>query len=91
VIGGYRYRGSDSRLRGRYVFADWRAGGELFVATPEQESGGLWPIEIVSMAGSVRQNVLAFGESPVGELFVCTTDESGLRGETGAVHRLTGR
>lgn len=91
VIGGYRYRGGDSRLRGRYVFADWRAGGKLFVATPQPDSDELWPIEVVPMAGSVRQNVLAFGETPAGELYVCTTNEAGLRGETGAVHRLTGR
>jgi glucose/arabinose dehydrogenase len=89
VIGGYLYRGDGTPgLRGRYVFADWRARKQLFVATPQSE--GLWSVQPVPMEGSVGQNVLAFGEDEAGELYVCTTNESGVRGETGAVHRITG-
>lgn len=88
VIGGYRYRGEAiPDLRGRYVFADWRADGRLFVAREVEE--GPWPISVVPVAGgAVGRYVLAFGRAPDGELFVLTSDERGVGGETGALHRL---
>lgn len=89
VIGGYRYRGDGTPgLGGQYLFADWRAGGELFLATPGESTP--WPTQLLPVEGSVRGNVLAFGEDPAGELYVCTTDKTRVTGETGAVHRVTG-
>jgi glucose/arabinose dehydrogenase len=91
VIGGYLYRGDAvSGLQDRYVFADWRSNGRLYVATPRDE--GLWPIETVSIANAsddaVGRYVLAFGRGPGDELFVATSDESGVVGTSGAIHRL---
>ena len=83
VIGGYVYRGSTvSGLEGRYVFADWRTNGRLFVADPAEGTG--WPVSTVNLGG-VSGNVLSFGEDPNGELYVCSAGESG-----GAVHRISG-
>ncbi|MFB6160647.1 MAG: sorbosone dehydrogenase family protein [Haloferacaceae archaeon] len=86
VIGGYRYRGDALSLAGAYVFADWRAQGRLFVATPAET--GLWPATPVPLDGSVGQYVLGFGRDPTGELYVCTSDRGSPSGGTGAVHRL---
>ncbi|PSP31388.1 sugar dehydrogenase [Halobacteriales archaeon QH_10_67_22] len=89
VIGGYLYDGADvPGLAGRYVFADWQAGGELFVATEQSE--GLWPTRAVPVDSEAGfgPNVLSFGRNPAGELFVCTTAEGGVTGDTGAVFKL---
>jgi glucose/arabinose dehydrogenase len=91
VIGGYLYRGTAiPGFQGRYVFADWQAKGRLFVATPND--GGRWPIETVPIANTnddaVGRFVLAFGRGPDDELYVATTDNSGLSGTSGAIHRL---
>jgi len=91
VIGGYLYRGGAiPGLRNRYVFADWRAQGRLFVATPNEE--GQWPVETVRIANAdadgVGRYVLAFGRGPDDELYVATTDESGVVGNSGTIHRL---
>ncbi|MFB6141460.1 MAG: sorbosone dehydrogenase family protein [Halosimplex sp.] len=91
VIGGYRYDGDAiPELRGRYLFADWRAQGRLFAAreTPD----GLWPTTTVSVESERRfgPNVLSFGRTPAGELLVCTTAQGQVSGETGAVFRLGG-
>ena len=87
VIGGYLYNGEAvPALRGRYVFADWRANGELFVGT---EESGTWTVSTVPITeGTIRSNVLSFGETPAGELLLCTTDSAGVGGDSGAVHRL---
>ncbi|MDS0258405.1 PQQ-dependent sugar dehydrogenase [Haloarcula sp. S1CR25-12] len=80
VIGGYLYDGQEiPALRGRYVFADYLAEGQLFVAT-EGDDG--WSTTALPISG-VEPNVLAFGETPAGELLVCSTGGSG-----GAVHRV---
>ena len=83
VIGGYVYRGSAaSGLEGRYVFADWRADGRLFVADPAEGTG--WPVSAIELGG-VPGSVLSFGEDAEGELYVCSAGENG-----GAVHRIAG-
>ncbi|WP_324661967.1 PQQ-dependent sugar dehydrogenase [Haloarcula sediminis] len=80
VIGGHVYDGGDiPRLQGRYVFADYVAEGELFVAT-EGEDG--WSLSSVPISG-IGPRVLSFGRTPAGELLVCSTGDSG-----GAVHRV---
>jgi glucose/arabinose dehydrogenase len=91
VIGGYRYDGDAiPDLRGRYLFADWRAGGQLYAARETDE--GLWPTTTVSVESDAQFGpmVLSFGRNPAGELFVCTTASGQVSGESGAVFRLTG-
>jgi glucose/arabinose dehydrogenase len=85
VIGGYLYVGDDiPTLQGRYVFADYLANGQLFVAT-EGEDG--WSMSTVDV-DTIGSNVVSFGRTPAGELLVCSTDSPGLDGESGTVHRL---
>jgi glucose/arabinose dehydrogenase len=87
VVGGYVYRREDlAGLAGRYVFADWQARGRLFVATPTET--GMWPVRSVPLAGDVGPNVLSFGRDGDGCLYVCTSEQGTLSGESGAVHRL---
>ncbi len=89
VVGGYRYGGDAvPAFAGDYVFADWRAEGDVFVATP-QEGDGRWPVEAVSVDGpsAFGPYVLGFGRDPAGDLYVLTSKEGGVSGETGALHR----
>ena len=87
VVGGYRYDGPIAEFDGRYVFADWRADGRLFVAEPTAD--GLWPLSTVQIRGeSVAPFVRAFGRDPEGRLYLLTTRRGGVEGSTGALHRL---
>ena len=87
VIGGYRYGGDEiPDLQGKYVFADWRAGGTLFVAT--ESNDGQWPVQPLPVQGEFGSNVLSFGRTSEGELLVCTTEKGVAEGRTGAVYRL---
>lgn len=80
VIGGHVYSGGNiPSLQGRYVFADYVAEGELFVATEGEDD---WSLAAVPIA-DIGPQVLSFAETPAGELLVCSTGESG-----GAVHRI---
>jgi glucose/arabinose dehydrogenase len=89
VIGGYRYRGDGvPAFDGGYVFGDWRWGREVFVARPADE--GQWRVEAVPVEGDMGGRLLAFGRDRAGELYVLTTDGSGVGGSAGAVHRLVG-
>jgi len=88
VVGGYVYAGEAiPSLRDRYVFADWSAGGELFVGTPTDD--GPWRTDRLPIAGETGDMVLGFGRDPAGEVYVCTTDQGQVAGSTGAVYRLT--
>jgi glucose/arabinose dehydrogenase len=82
VIGGYVYRGDAiPGLVGRYVFADWRAGGRLFVA--EQGDGG-WTASTLSGPGSGDlEQVRSFARGPDDELYVVASD-----GDAWNVHRI---
>jgi glucose/arabinose dehydrogenase len=85
VIGGYVYRGDAlPALKGEYVFADWNANGELFVATPQAE--GEWPTRVLSTAGDFAR-VLAFGRDE-GDLYVLTDEDGSPTGDAGRVLRL---
>ncbi|WP_136687834.1 PQQ-dependent sugar dehydrogenase [Halorhabdus amylolytica] len=88
VIGGYVYAGEAiPGLAGRYVFADWQADGNLFVGTPTDEKP--WQIDVLPVDGEFGSFVLGFGRDPVGENYVCTTEQAQVAGSTGAVYRLT--
>jgi glucose/arabinose dehydrogenase len=92
VIGGHVYRGSAAPdLGGSYVFGDWRGGDggpKLFAATPGD--GASWGMSRVGVDGAdgAGSFLLAFGEDPDGELYVCTSGRSTVGGSTGAVHRV---
>jgi len=89
VIGGYLYDGDElGGFEDQYLFADWRADGQLFAA--RERDDGLWPSRVVDVEADAEfgPNVLSFGRNPDGELFVCTTAGSGLSGDSGAVFRL---
>jgi glucose/arabinose dehydrogenase len=91
VVGGHVYRGDAvPALAGRYVFADWDAGGTLFVADPREAKP--WPLATTEMApgtdSAPGDRVLGFGRDATGEVYVCTSANTGLRGTSGAVHRL---
>ncbi|MFC7044340.1 PQQ-dependent sugar dehydrogenase [Halobacteriaceae archaeon GCM10025711] len=103
VIGGYRYRGDAiPALQGTYVFADWRADGRLFAATPPADGrlfaatppadgDGPWSMAAVPMADpgdAFGQFVLGLGRDRDGELYALTSQQSGVEGETGALHRV---
>jgi glucose/arabinose dehydrogenase len=84
VITGNVYRGSAlPGLQGQFVFGDYEAGGQLFVATPQSE--GLWPTAVLSVAegdAGKLQRILSFGRNE-GELYVLGTGSEG-----GGLYRL---
>jgi len=88
VIGGYRYRGDAlPSLSGTYVFADWQAGGRLFVATPRE--GQRWETAELPVEGELGTYVLGLGyDRDADRLLVCSTDRSTVSGTTGRVHEL---
>lgn len=87
VIGGYFYTGSAiPGLRNRYVFVDWQADSRLFVGTPTGE--GSWRTDVLPVEGPMGSFVLGFGREPEGDLYVVTSDQTQVRGTTGALYRL---
>ncbi|WP_251341682.1 PQQ-dependent sugar dehydrogenase [Haloplanus halophilus] len=86
VVGGYRYRGGVDALDGRYVFADWRAEGRLFLADPR--GADRWPLSTVALRDASAPFVRAFGRGPAGDLYVLTSERAGVSGSTGACYRL---
>jgi glucose/arabinose dehydrogenase len=86
VVGGSRYDGPIEAFDGRYVFADWRADGRLFLADPAAD--GPWSISTLPIRGeSAGAFVRAFGRDPDGHLYVLTSQRSGVTGSTGTLHR----
>lgn len=78
VVGGYVYRGCDSPdLKGKYFYAD-TMNGRIFTA--QKNSDSLWESREVKMGnnsvctgqlvGNYFRNILSFGESESGELFI---------------------
>jgi hypothetical protein len=91
VVGGHVARGDAApALAGRYVFADWRADGRLFVADPSGDDR--WPVGVAILdPGDARppgDRALAFGRDRAGDVYLCSTNRTGPAGSTGAVHRL---
>lgn len=97
ITGGYVYRGSAlPSLKGKYVFADWsrrweKPEGVLFVARPT-DSKGPWTKEALDLeshpGGVVPYYIVGFGENAEGELYVLTTENNILQGQTGRVFKL---
>jgi glucose/arabinose dehydrogenase len=68
VIGGYVYRGTGvPQLTGHYVFGDL-CSGQIWAA--RTNGSGAWQ---VWRAAEVGQNLIAFGEDRLGELYVVTS------------------
>ena len=98
VIGGHVYRGKAIEgLQGHYVFGDWtsrrqQAAGVVIVARPPEDDAGAknerWPH---SVAITLDQYVLGFGEDADNELYVLTTSNAGPAGTTGRVWRIVGK
>ena len=95
VIGGYIYENATiPALEDRYVFGDYSKNGKprgsLFAATPVE--GDSWSVEELSIGnsenGELNAYLLCVGRDNDGELYALTTDNLGVKGETGAVHRL---
>ncbi|MFB6310328.1 MAG: sorbosone dehydrogenase family protein [Salinirussus sp.] len=87
IIGGRFYQGAAiPALSGQYVFGDWQAGDRLFVAAEQDE--GLWPTGVLPVSGDAGPLLLTISEDADDELLIATTREGGVRGETGAIHRL---
>jgi glucose/arabinose dehydrogenase/plastocyanin len=95
VIGGYIYQNATiPALQGKYVFGDYSKNGQprgsLFAATPVE--GDSWSVEELSIAngenGELNAYLLCVGRDNDGEFYALTTDNLGVEGETGAVHRI---
>lgn len=84
VIIGNVYRGSAvSGLDGAFVFGDYQADGELFLA---ERIGSRWPTSVLPIVSEDAENLnrlLSMDRDAAGELYVLGTSENG-----GGVYRL---
>jgi len=91
VVGARFYRGSAlPDLAGKLIFADWSAdfrapSGQLFIATPAQSYGDLWPFERLELLDT---RIVSLDTDATGELYILTNDELGPYGTTGKVFKL---
>ena len=95
ATGGYLYENATiPALRGKFVFGDYtktgRPGGSIFAATPPKKDQ--WSLEEILFEGFedgfLDSYVLGVSRDALGELHVLTTDNLGVRGKTGAVHKI---
>ena len=95
VIGGYIYENATiPSLQDKYIFGDYSKNGKprgsLFAATPIE--GNSWSVEELTIEnsenGELNAYLLCVGRDSRGELFALTTDNLGVEGNTGAVHRI---
>jgi len=68
VIGGYVYRGPIVALRGKYVFSDSCAGGDIQIVADASAGTSPWTYE--TMAGTPSMSTYSFGEDAQGNLYV---------------------
>jgi len=93
-IGGFIYRGAAlPELYGKLVFGDFstvieKPSGQLFVATPPDSWGALWPFE--RLVGT-DQRLHSLGEDAEGELYLLTTAQGIPVGNSGKVWKLVPR
>jgi glucose/arabinose dehydrogenase len=89
VVGGVvDEAGVSPATEGRYVFADWRANGRLFVADPTGETWSSSVLPVADPGEAFGQYVLGFGRGAGGDVFVATSARAGPSESTGALHRL---
>ena len=91
TVGGFVYRGAAlPELYGRIVFGDFstvleRPSGQVFVATPPESWGAMWPVEPLHQ---LDQRLHTLGEDAAGELYLLTTAQGIPVGQTGKVWKL---
>jgi glucose/arabinose dehydrogenase len=69
ITGGYRYRGPNFAIWGRYIYADYGNGNVWFVLPPDQ--GGSWtPTRWLPTGGGLGFNVSSFGEDEGGQVYL---------------------
>jgi glucose/arabinose dehydrogenase len=95
VIGGYVYRGTRfPALSGKYIFGDFFSDlgstGRLLYLDAEGDRSRILELEIGPQAAPPGRFVKGFGEDETGEIYVLTSDQSGLSGETGRVFHIIG-
>jgi hypothetical protein len=92
IIGGFVYRGSNSReLEGSYVFGDWSTSfdfsnpeGQIFYLDGRQN-----PVAFkLKDRDQVGEFVNGFGEDAGGELYLMTNSTGTPSGDSGAVYRI---
>jgi glucose/arabinose dehydrogenase len=88
VVGAQIYRGAAiPHLQGKMIVADWSAdfrapSGQLFVATPAQNWGDLWPFEPLKQ---LNTRIVSLDKDASGEIYVLTNDEFGPYGNSGKI------
>jgi glucose/arabinose dehydrogenase len=75
VVGGYRYRGGDPTLVGRYIYGDF-CSGRIWAAS---QSGSTWTSTVVLDTPLL---ISSFGEDDAGELYLASYGD-------GALYRIT--
>ncbi len=94
ITGARMYRGrAIARLTGQLLIVDWSAdfkqpSGQIFVATPSNRSGELWPM---TRAMRLETRIVGLAEDRAGEFYVLTNETFGPYGTTGRVLRLVDR
>ncbi len=87
IIGGFVYKGKISAWKGKYIFGNWSNSfesgtGKILMA---EDKDGIWSITETKEVGSF---VLGFGEDREGELYLLTSDKTGIGGDTGKVYKI---
>ena len=91
VVGARLYRGKAlPELAGKLIFADWSEdfrtpSGQLFLASPGQGYGDLWPFERLEL---LETRIISLDTDASGELYILTNDALGPFGTTGKVFKL---
>jgi hypothetical protein len=97
IIGGYVYRGQAIKdWQGKYIFGSFSqtpttANGELYMATPQLESGNPWTYEKISLESHTNDlgyYLRGFGQDDDGEIYVAVSAMPGPQGNTGKVFKL---
>jgi len=96
IVGGNVYRGKLlPSMRGQYIFGifsqDGNANAKIYASTPA--ASGTWTYGAISLKDfpdNLGQYIKGFGQDLSGEVYVATSSESGLAGNTGKVYRLVG-
>jgi len=97
IVGGNVYRGSSlPSFNGLYIFGIFsRDGGtnaKIYAATPAGNTG-TWSYSEVNpkdFPGNLGMYIKGFGQDNSGEVYVTTSTESGVSGNTGKVYKLVG-